>query len=42
MDELTQFYYPEDSMPIEERVECFLYERWETLTEVRPFNCGLD
>lgn len=31
MDDLTQFYYPEDSMPIEERMECFLYERWEEL-----------
>lgn len=31
MDDLTEFYYPEDSMPIEERMECFLYERWEEL-----------
>ena len=43
MDEdLTLFFYPEDSIPVEERVECSLYERWETVTEVRPFNCGLD
>jgi len=31
MDNLAHFYYPEDSMPIEERIECFLYERWEVL-----------
>lgn len=34
MNELTQFYYPEDSMPIEERVECFLYERRETIYDL--------
>lgn len=43
MDEdLTLFFYPENSIPVEERVECSLYERWETVKEVRPFNCGLD
>lgn len=32
MDEdLTLFFYPENSIPVEERVECSLYERWETV-----------
>lgn len=31
-DDLTLFYYPDNSIPVEERVECGLYERWESIT----------
>lgn len=43
MDEnLDYFFYPEGHQPVEERPAYGLYERWETVTEIRPFNCGLD
>lgn len=32
---LTQFYHPENTIPVEERLECFLYERWEDLNADR-------
>lgn len=28
---LSQFYYPENSVPVEERLECTLYERYEDI-----------
>lgn len=47
MDNLDFLFYPEHHQPVEEqpqfsRYELSLYDRWETVKEVRPFNCGLD
>jgi hypothetical protein len=28
---LSHFYYEGDSVPVEERLECFLYERYEDI-----------
>lgn len=47
MDNLDIFFYPEGHQPVEEqplfsRSELSLYDRWETVPEVRPYNCGLD